>query len=307
MEEYWSGLVSCAVVAGAFAPRATVAGAPGAAREGVERVEAFGNIDIPCPGQDRANFPYQLSAPDSVEAVAGVFLLPVAVVGTVGRVVVAVAGEEDTSKIVAQPVVAAPLCLEVPARIASHSSPVAFLVSVLVVAGVVVVLRFPLCLLYRSMFNQCLSDCYLLFFNRSDLKDCGSGLFVKHIIIRVFWLEWVDFMSGSVNYRENASVADHAMRISGGRKDNSQPLLFQVFQVFHCFNCFRCARYFGVDSAHVARYFFGIAELMLMLVGGVDAVAGSHLGSWMILFLFVFLFAGQRRGYELSANRKSAC
>ena len=158
MEEYWSGLVSCAVVAGACAPRATVAGGPGAVREGVERVEAFRNIGIPCPGQDRANFPYQLSAPDSVEAVAGVFLFPVAVAGTVGRVVVVVVvGEEDTPKAVAQPVVAAPLCLVVPARIASRSSPVALLVSVLVVAGVVVVLRFPLCLLYRSMFNQCLS------------------------------------------------------------------------------------------------------------------------------------------------------
>ena len=118
----------------------------------------FRNIGIPCPGQDRANFPYQLSAPDSVEAVAGVFLFPVAVAGTVGRVVVVVVvGEEDTPKAVAQPVVAAPLCLVVPARIASRSSPVALLVSVLVVAGVVVVLRFPLCLLYRSMFNQCLS------------------------------------------------------------------------------------------------------------------------------------------------------
>lgn len=168
MEEYWSGLVSCAVVAGACAPRATVAGAPGAAREGVERVEAFRNIGIPCPGQDRANFPYQLSAPDSVEIVAGVFLFPVAVV--------AVVGEEDTLKAVAQLVVAAPLCLEVPARIASHSSPVALLVSVLVVAGVVVVLRFPLCLLYRSMFNQCLSGFYLLFFSRSDAVCPGINI-----------------------------------------------------------------------------------------------------------------------------------
>jgi hypothetical protein len=33
-----------------------------------------------------------------------------------------------------------------------------------------------------------------------------------------------------------------------------------------------------------------------MLVGVVDAVADDHSGSWMILFLFVFLFAGQRKG-----------
>ena len=36
------------------------------------------------------------------------------------------------------------------------------------------------------------------------------------------------------------------MRISGGRKDNSQALLyqiFQVFQVFQLFHFFKCARY----------------------------------------------------------------
>jgi hypothetical protein len=49
-------------------------------------------------------------------------------------------------------------------------------------------------------------------------------------------------LTGSVNYRENASIADHAMRISGGRKDNSQTLLFQVFQV--------CS-VFWVDSAQL--------------------------------------------------------
>jgi hypothetical protein len=103
----------------------------------------------------------------------------VAAVGTVERVVVVVAGEKDTLTAVAQLVVAAPLCWAVPARIA-------LLVSVLVVAGVVIVLRFSLCLLYRSIFNQCLSDLYLLLFYRSDLKGCGSVLFVKHTIIGVF-------------------------------------------------------------------------------------------------------------------------
>jgi hypothetical protein len=39
---------------------------------------------------------------------------------------------------------------------------------------------------------------------------------------------------------------------------------------------------------------------MLMLVGGVDAIAGGHLGSWMILLLFVFLFARRRKGCESS-------
>jgi hypothetical protein len=63
---------------------------------------------------------------------------------------------------------------------------------------------------------------------------------------------------------------------------------------------FQVCAVFSPNTAHVARYFFGIVEFMLMLVGGVDAVAGGHLGSWMILFLFVFLFVGRRRGCELS-------
>lgn len=183
---YWSCLVACAVVADAYAPRATVEGGPDAAREDVERAGAFRSTGTPCPVQGRANSPYQRSAPGSAAAVAGVVLPPVAAVGTVERVVVVVAGEKDTLTAVAQLVVAAPLCLAVPARIASRSSPAALLVSVLVVAGVVIVLRFSLCLLYRSIFNQCLSDLYLLLFYRSDLKGCGSVLFVKHTIIGVF-------------------------------------------------------------------------------------------------------------------------
>ena len=88
--------------------------------------------------------------------------------------------------------------------------------------------------------------------------------------------------AGSVNYRENAAIAAHAIRISGDRKDNSHILLyqayqsecepavffsnrmasvsgvslFQVFQVFHCFKCFRCARYYGADTEQIAPFNF---------------------------------------------------
>src|SRR6266566_9535798 len=98
-------------------------------------------------------------------------------------------------------------------------------------------------------------------------------------------------------------IADHAMRISGGRKDNSQALLyqiFQVFQVFQLFHCFKCARYLPQIPSMTLAIIFGIAELLLRLVGGVDAVADDHSNSWMILFLFVFLFTRRRKGCESS-------
>ena len=86
--------------------------------------------------------------------------------GGTGEEVVAVVVEKDTLTAVAQVVVAAPLRLMVPVRIASRSSPaapavlVALPVLVLVVAGVIVVLRFPLCLLYVviCVYLQNLSD-----------------------------------------------------------------------------------------------------------------------------------------------------
>ncbi len=107
-----------------------------------------------------AVFPLPVTGVGTVEKVV---VVVAGEVGTVEKVVVVVAGEMDTLTAVAQLVVAAPLCWAVPARIASRSSPAALLVSVLVVAGVVVVLRFPLCPLYRSIFNQCLPDFYCCF------------------------------------------------------------------------------------------------------------------------------------------------
>ncbi len=94
----------------------------------------------------------------------------------------------------AQLVIAVPLRLMVPVRIASRSSPAALVPSVAlvalpvpVVAGVVVVLRFPLCLLYAviCLYIQNLSDFYLLLFNRSDLKGCGSD------VVRPAYHNWV--------------------------------------------------------------------------------------------------------------------
>jgi len=82
------------------------------------------------------------------------------------------------------------------------------------------------------------------------------------------------------------------LALSGvSEKFESKWLTVSEFQVFHCFNCFKCARYFGQIASKTLAIIFGVAELMLMFVGVVDAVAGGHLGSWMILFLFVFLFA----------------
>jgi len=151
MEKYSSLLVSYAVAGDAYAPRATVAGEPGATWEDVERAGALHSTGTPCPVQGRANSPYQRLAPGSAVAATAVFPLPVTGVGPVEKVVVVVAGEMDTLTAVAQLVVAAPLCWAVPARIASRSSPAEQVVPVLVVAGVVVDLRFPLCSLYASI------------------------------------------------------------------------------------------------------------------------------------------------------------
>jgi len=54
-------------------------------------------------------------------------------------------------------------------------------------AGVVVVLRFPLCLLYAviCLYIQNISDFYLLLFNRSDMKGCSSG------VVRPAYHNWV--------------------------------------------------------------------------------------------------------------------
>jgi hypothetical protein len=116
-------------------------------------------------------------------AVAGVVVPPVIAETAEGKVeVVVVEEEKDVLTAVAQLVVAVPLRLMVPVRIASRSSPAApvapAVLPVPVVAGVVVVLRFPLCLLYTviCVYIQNLSDFYLLLFNRSDMKGCGSGV-----------------------------------------------------------------------------------------------------------------------------------
>jgi hypothetical protein len=64
---------------------------------------------------------------------------------------VVVAAVADTLATVAQLVTVALSRVVVPARIASRSSPAEQVVPVLVVAGVVVDLRFPLCSLYASI------------------------------------------------------------------------------------------------------------------------------------------------------------
>ena len=57
---------------------------------------------------------------------------------------------------------------------------------------------------------------------------------------------------------------------------------FQSFRVsgvstVSLFELFQVCSVFGADSEQNARYFFGVVELMLMFVGGVDVVVGSHL------------------------------
>jgi hypothetical protein len=151
----------------------------------------FHNTGTPYPVQVRANFPYQRLAPDSAVEVAGMVVPAAIAEGTAEEVVVVV--EKEILTAVAQLVIAVPLRLMVPVRIASRSSPAAPVPSVApaapvpsvapaalpvpVVAGVVVVLRFPLCLLCAiCLYIQNLSDFYLLLFNRSDMKGCGTDV-----------------------------------------------------------------------------------------------------------------------------------
>ncbi len=54
-------------------------------------------------------------------------------------------------------------------------------------------------------------------------------------------------------------------------------LTVSEFREFQVFQEFQVGSVFGADSEQNARYFFGVVELMLMFVGGVDAVVGSHL------------------------------
>lgn len=144
----------------------------------------FRNTGTPYPVQGRANSPYQRLAAGSAVEVAGMVVPPAIAEGTAAEVVV-VAVEKDILTAVAQLVIAAPLRLIVPVRIASRSSPAASVpfvppvgLPVPVVAGVVVVLRFPLCLLYAviCLYIQNISGFYLLLFNRSVIKGCGSGV-----------------------------------------------------------------------------------------------------------------------------------
>ena len=53
---------------------------------------------------------------------------------------------------------------------------------------------------------------------------------------------------------------------------------------------------FWVDSAQIARYLFGVAELILTFVGGVNAVVGGQFGSWMIFVSLCLSFCGVKKG-----------
>ncbi|HBE27738.1 MAG TPA: hypothetical protein DHV65_01500 [Ktedonobacter sp.] len=155
MGKYLLHQVSCAFVVDACALLAIVEDEPGATGEVAERVGALHSIGTPSPVQPQANFPYQRLVPGSAAALADMAvpaLLVIAVDIWEGVVVVGV-GVEDTLVAVTQLVTAAPMCLVVPVRIASHSNHVAPAVPVLVVALAVIVLRFPLCSLYASIFN----------------------------------------------------------------------------------------------------------------------------------------------------------
>ena len=66
--------------------------------------------------------------------------------------------------------------------------------------------------------------------------------------------------------------------------------MYQVYQVYQV-----CSVYWE-NSAQYARYFFGIVELILMFVGGVDAVAGDHSGSWIIIVSHCLSFCEAKKG-----------
>ena len=54
-------------------------------------------------------------------------------------------------------------------------------------------------------------------------------------------------------------------------------LTVSEFREYQVFQEFQVGSVFGADSEHNARFYFGVVELMLMFVGGVDAVVDSHL------------------------------
>ena len=153
MGKHWWHLVSCLAVDGASSPHAIVAGEPGATAGDVGRVGALHSTGAPFPVQGQANCPYQRLVAGSAVVFAEMAVLPEPVVDTEGRLVVVAPGVEDTLVAVAQLMTAAPLRLVVPVRTASHNSHVVPAVPVLVVALAVIVLRFPLCSLYASIFN----------------------------------------------------------------------------------------------------------------------------------------------------------
>ncbi len=100
MEKYSSHLVSYAVAGDASAPRATVAGEPGAAWEDVERAGALHSTGTPCPVQGRANSPYQQLVAGNAAAVADLAVPSVAAEDAEEGVVVAAVA--DTLATVAQ-------------------------------------------------------------------------------------------------------------------------------------------------------------------------------------------------------------
>ena len=64
---------------------------------------------------------------------------------------------------------------------------------------------------------------------------------------------------------------------------------------------------FWVNSAHIARYYFGTVEFILMLVGGVHAVVGGHSGSWMINVSLCLSFCEVKKGLPFLSGAFSDC
>lgn len=116
--------------------------------------------------------------------IVGLVDMAVAVVVAAQQEVVGVA--RDTAAAVAQQVTAVPCYLGDPGHIASRSSLVAF--AILAAAGVAVVLRFPLCLLYRYPLVAFKNLFFLAVFAFSVRKKRVMILSVKHTIIGAFWL-----------------------------------------------------------------------------------------------------------------------
>jgi hypothetical protein len=74
----------------------------------------------------------------------------------------------------------------------------------------------------------------------------------------------------------------HCFRVSSV-SGVSGVLLFQVCAVF------------SPNTAHIARYYFGIVELILTFVA-VVAIVGGHLGSWMIFISLCLSFCEAEKG-----------